>query len=81
MLVFNHSDNVPFDGNISGSGGLTKDGTGTLTLGVANTYGGVTLISAGMLKLGKDDVLPDTSKVTVAVDGTLNLKRSQRDDR
>ena len=36
----------------AGSGGLSKSGSGTLTLGGANTYIGPTTISAGTLKAG-----------------------------
>ena len=39
-------------GAISGSGSLTKSGAGTLILTGANTYTGVTTISAGTLQLG-----------------------------
>lgn len=41
-------------GNLTGSGasGLTKDGAGTLVLSGANTYPGVTRVSAGTLKAG-----------------------------
>ncbi len=37
---------------IAGTGGLTQTGIGTLTLLAANTYTGVTTISAGILQLG-----------------------------
>jgi autotransporter-associated beta strand protein len=41
-----------FSGTISGTGGLTKDGPGTLILTGSNTYTGVTSIIAGTLELG-----------------------------
>ncbi|WP_144277149.1 autotransporter-associated beta strand repeat-containing protein, partial [Chlorobium sp. KB01] len=37
---------------VTGTGTVTKTGTGTLTLSGANTYTGVTTVSAGTLKLG-----------------------------
>jgi autotransporter-associated beta strand protein len=49
------SDNTSttFGGTISStSGGLTKQGTGTMTLTGSNTYSGTTTISAGTLQLG-----------------------------
>ena len=39
-----------FGGVISGTGGLIKIGTGTMTLTGTNTYSGGTLVSAGMLQ-------------------------------
>ncbi|MCL4204889.1 MAG: autotransporter-associated beta strand repeat-containing protein, partial [Pirellulaceae bacterium] len=49
----------PIAGVIAGTGGLNKIGTGTLTLSGANTYSGDTTISAGTLKLGAANVIPD----------------------
>lgn len=52
-LVFNHSDNVIFDGIISGRGSLTQAGTGKLTLISDNTFTGGTTINGGTLQLGQ----------------------------
>ncbi len=41
-----------YAGTIIGTGGLNKDGAGTLTLTGSNTYSGGTTISAGTLQLG-----------------------------
>lgn len=57
---FNWGDvQVSFDGitstwsnAISGSGGLIKNGTGTLVLGANNTYAGNTQVQGGTLRLG-----------------------------
>ncbi|MCC6610315.1 MAG: filamentous hemagglutinin N-terminal domain-containing protein, partial [Burkholderiales bacterium] len=44
---------------------LVKQGTGTLTLSRANTYTGATDINAGTLALGANNVLADTTAVTI----------------
>lgn len=38
-----------FNGTITGTGGLTKTGSGTLTLNTANSYSGDTIVNAGTL--------------------------------
>src|SRR5262249_35744297 len=45
--------------NTTGTLALTKTGSGPLTLSGANTYSGDTTISAGTLKLGAANVIPD----------------------
>ena len=51
-IVFNLYGNQSYAGAISGSGaGMTKSGTGTLTLNGASTYAGPTVITQGTLQL------------------------------
>jgi autotransporter-associated beta strand protein/T5SS/PEP-CTERM-associated repeat protein len=50
-LVFNRSDDSTYSGIISGTGSVTKQGGGTLTLNGANSYSGATTISGGVLAL------------------------------
>jgi fibronectin-binding autotransporter adhesin len=65
--------NTTAAGIISGTGGLTKDGTGTLTLSGNNTYAGGTNVNAGTLQLGGSERIADGSAVAVASGATLNL--------
>ncbi len=51
-LVFNRSDDITYNGVISGNGTLTKLGAGTLTLTNDGTFTGLTTISAGTLQIG-----------------------------
>ena len=50
---------------IEGTAGLTKAGTGTLTLSGANTYTGTTTVSAGVLRLDSANALPGGIDTTV----------------
>lgn len=54
------------------TGGLTKNGAGTLTLVVANAYTGATSINAGTLVIGNTSAL-STSTATVQVGAVLDL--------
>lgn len=46
-----------FTGEITGNGGLTKTGTGTLVLNSANSYTGNTVIDAGTVEIAVGDAL------------------------
>jgi len=72
-LSFDRSDNFTFSNLISGSGRLTKDGTGTMTLTAANTYTGGTAVAGGTLKLGASDRLVSTGSLFIFGNGTFDL--------
>lgn len=52
-----------FNGIISGPGGVTASGTGTVVLAASNTYTGTTTVAAGTLKLSEADRIADTSSL------------------
>jgi autotransporter-associated beta strand protein len=57
----------------SGTVALTKIGTGTITVSGANTYTGVTTVSAGTLRIGASGCLADTGTLIVN-GGTFGLQ-------
>lgn len=64
---------VSIPGVISGGGGLTKLGAGTLTLSGANTYGGATTISAGTLLVEGAALSTVQESYSIASGAVLNL--------
>jgi YVTN family beta-propeller protein/autotransporter-associated beta strand protein len=60
-------------GAITGTGGLTKAGLGTLTLAANNSYSGATSVSMGTLQAGITNAFSPFSAVTVASGATLGL--------
>ncbi|UEM24124.1 Ig-like domain-containing protein [Skermanella mucosa] len=61
-------------GVISGSGALTKDGEGTLTLSGNNTHSGSATVSAGILVAGHNNALGNTTGATTVSSGaTLRI--------
>jgi fibronectin-binding autotransporter adhesin len=72
-LIFQRSNGstqgVGFANGIAGTGSLTNAGAGALTLNAANTYSGLTTISAGSIKALHANALGSTAAGTV-VSGT-----------
>ncbi len=69
-LTIGGSNNVICNGVInSGINGLTKDGTGILTLNAANSYTGLTTVSAGALVVANALALGDTASGTTVTSG------------
>jgi autotransporter-associated beta strand protein len=65
-----------------GSGGLTKNGSGTLTLTASNTYNGPTTVNAGTLRLGNgtsNTNLANSADVILAAGASLHLDYSGTD--
>lgn len=69
LVVFNRSDEITLDTEITGAGGLNKNGAGTLMIHSAQTYGGVTNVFAGALQVSHPDALG--AATSVLVDGTI----------
>lgn len=66
--------NVTFATPLTSAGGrLSKSGSGTLTLGVANSYSGTTTVSAGTLTFSGAGSLGSTTADLVMSGGTLDL--------
>ena len=56
---------------VSGAGGITKAGAGTILLSVSNTYSGTTTISAGTLRLGANNALGTNASGTSITSGAV----------
>ncbi|WP_221032166.1 autotransporter-associated beta strand repeat-containing protein [Actomonas aquatica] len=77
FLSSNAGADITADSVISGTGGLTQSGSGTLNLSGINTYAGSTSVSAGTLSISSANALGTTgSGTTVSSGATLALAGS-----
>jgi autotransporter-associated beta strand protein len=72
-LVYDQDIDGTLTQAISGSGTLTKFGTGIVTLANANSYAGGTAVMDGTLALGADERIADTGLLGVDTPGVFDL--------
>jgi autotransporter-associated beta strand protein len=60
------------DSVITGSGGLTLSGAGSVTLNAENTYDGDTIVNDGTLIVSGGNAIPDSGKLVINTGGKVN---------
>jgi fibronectin-binding autotransporter adhesin len=76
-LTVGDVNNTAFDGVISGSGGVIKQGSGNLTVSGNSTYAGGTTVTAGKLTVANTTGTSATGLGTVTINSTGTLAGSQ----
>ena len=69
IVVSNTAESLTISGRISGTGGLNKEGTGTLVLSGANTFGGILKINVGVVNARHSTSLGTITAGTEVVGG------------
>lgn len=73
-IIDNNGQAISIAGNIGGAGGLTKNGTGTLTLSGTNSYGGVTTVNVGTLAITKEVSLASNTAANLNIKSGATLQ-------
>ncbi|MDR3457201.1 MAG: YDG domain-containing protein [Verrucomicrobiae bacterium] len=76
-IAVNAGSGATIETVVTGTGGLTKTGNGTLILATNNTWSGGTTIAAGTLQIGADTTLPigNLGSGNITNNGTLSFNR------
>ena len=81
-IIDTNGRNIGIQVKLIGSGGLTKNGPGTLSLTASNSYSGPTTVNSGTLSLGNGTAstnLADSADVILATGAMLHLNYSGTD--
>ncbi len=73
LTVGGNNASTTFSGGISGTGGLVKEGSGTLLLMGSNSYTGGTSVTGGILQLGATNTLATNGQLTIASGARVEL--------
>jgi fibronectin-binding autotransporter adhesin len=73
------SNNTTITGAVTGTGGVTQSGTGTLILTASNTYTGTTTVSGGMLQVGNGGTGESLGSGSVVLSNNATLSFYQSD--
>jgi autotransporter-associated beta strand protein len=74
--IFDVSGSITMSNQVTGSGALTKAGTGMLILTANNNYGGGTTITGGTLQIGNSSSGTIAGSVAINADSTFAISRS-----
>jgi autotransporter-associated beta strand protein len=75
ISLSSQSNALTISGAISGGGGLTQTGAGTLALSGVNTYAGPTSINSGLLVIDNSASIPQASPLTIGAAATTAAAR------
>lgn len=75
QLIFSTATSATYAGVISGTGGITKGGSGTFQLTNTNTYSGLTTVSAGTLLIDTSTLNP-AGGISISGGATLNINHT-----